>query len=262
MNFSFMSFSSPELDFKQMVDAAVRYGYAGLEPRLGSGHRHGLELDAADAVLKEAVAVAAGKDIAICCLATSCRFADPADYLDHLDQARRVIELAGKLGAPTIRVFGGSIPAGVERSQSFDQIVSSYSKLAPEAAANNVVVCMETHDDWCDPEQVAAVIKAVNHPNIAVNWDIMHPVLTAGYAMADAFSILQPYIRHVHLHDGRRTDGKLTLLPVGQGSVDHKTAIQLLKKDNYQGYLSGEWIGWEPYEVHLPREIGLLKALV
>lgn len=262
MNFSFMSFSCPELDFKQMIQAAATYGYAGVEPRLGSGHKHGIEPEAADSFLKEAVATAAKEAIAICCLATSCRFADPEDYLDHLDQARRVIELAGKLGAATIRVFGGTIPQGVERSRSFDQIVSSYSKLAPEAAANGVTVCMETHDDWCDPEQVAAVIKAVNHPNIAVNWDIMHPVLTAGYAMADVFSILQPFIRHVHLHDGSRTDGKLTLLPVGQGSVDHKTAIALLKEAGYQGYLSGEWIGWEPYEVHLPREISLLKALV
>ena len=29
---------------------------------------------------------------------------------------------------------------------------------------------------------------------------------------------------------------------------------------DYQGYLSGEWIGWEPYDVHLPRELATMKG--
>jgi hypothetical protein len=34
----------------------------------------------------------------------------------------------------------------------------------------------------------------------------------------------------------------------------------LLLTINYEGYISGEWIGWsDPYEVHLPRELATLK---
>ncbi|NLM76650.1 MAG: sugar phosphate isomerase/epimerase [Ruminococcaceae bacterium] len=262
MNFAFMSFSCPELDIRSMVATAKKYGYAGIEPRLDADHKHGIEVNATNSALKEAAAIAAEQDIKICCLATSCRFADPENYLEHQEHAGRVIELAAKIGVPAIRVFGGAIPDGVERSRSFDQIVRALGSLSDKAQEHGVALCMETHDSWCDPEQVARVIKTVNHPAVAVNWDIMHPVLTAQVAMDTAFETLKPYIRHVHVHDGVRHDGKLTLVPIGEGQVDHKSAVVLLRDCGYQGYISGEWINWEPYEVHLPREIARLKRYV
>ena len=61
--------------------------------------------------------------------------------------------------------------------------------------------------------------------------------------------------------DGGQADGKLELRPIGEGIIDHKRAAQILKEANYSGYLSGEWIGWEPYEVHLPRELAKMKEI-
>ena len=29
---------------------------------------------------------------------------------------------------------------------------------------------------------------------------------------------------------------------------------------DYPGFISGEWINWEPYEQHLPRELATLKG--
>jgi sugar phosphate isomerase/epimerase len=48
-------------------------------------------------------------------------------------------------------------------------------------------------------------------------------------------------------------------LPIGQGAYDHRRVLELLQAEGYDGYLSGEWINWEPYEVHLPRELATLK---
>ncbi len=78
--------------------------------------------------------------------------------------------------------------------------------------------------------------------------------------MADAYNILKPWIKHVHFHDGIRQGDKTTLTPIGQGQIDHKTAVELLQKDDYQGHLSGEWIKWESFDIHLPRELALIKA--
>jgi sugar phosphate isomerase/epimerase len=117
---------------------------------------------------------------------------------------------------------------------------------------------METHDDWCDPADMAAVAKK---SGAAVNWDIMHTVLTARCAAEKSFELLKPYIRHVHVHDGYRKDKDLIFTTIGGGGVDHAAPIRLLKKAGYDGFISGEWINWEPWEVHLPRELALLKAL-
>jgi sugar phosphate isomerase/epimerase len=65
----------------------------------------------------------------------------------------------------------------------------------------------------------------------------------------------------VHLHDGKlHDDGRITLVPAGRGDVDVKRAIELLERADYAGFVSGEWIGWEPAEVHLPRELAAVKG--
>jgi len=257
-----MSFSTPELDFIQTLDAAKRYGYDGFEPRLDAGHAHGIETGVSAGRIADIRRAAEESGIAVCCLATGCKFADPASCAEMTEKALRAVELASALGAPAIRVFGGGIPEGGTREQSFNLIVESLLALSGPARAAGVTVCMETHDSWCDPFAVGDIMNTVNQPSVAVNWDIMHPVLKAGYTIQAAFELLSPWIRHVHVHDGRMDGGQLTLLPVGDGVIDHAAALRLLKVGGYGGFVSGEWINWEPWQTHLPRELKTLQSLL
>ena len=49
-----MSFSCPDLSFEQMLEAAARLGYDGVEPRIASNHKHGIELDASAQTRRDA----------------------------------------------------------------------------------------------------------------------------------------------------------------------------------------------------------------
>jgi len=258
MNYSFMSFSAPELTLKESLDTAYRFGYDGFEPRLVSNHGHKIETTAPADYLVEAKKIADDAGIAFACIATSCMFSDPGTADAHVDEAKRVIDLAEKLGSRAIRVFGGKIPDGLTREKSMDSIIGSLSKLAAYAKNSGVYVCIETHDDWHDPSYVAEIAKA---SGCSVNWDIMHTDHTAKYPPKRVFELLKSYIRHIHVHDGAYIDGSLKFRPVGEGDVDHATPLKLLKQSGYEGFISGEWIGWEPWEVHLPREIAALKNL-
>jgi sugar phosphate isomerase/epimerase len=119
---------------------------------------------------------------------------------------------------------------------------------------------METHDDWCDPDHVVAVLKRVDHPAIAVNWDVMHPVRVAVWSVDDAFAALKPWLAHMHVHDGTQDEKGIAYCAMGEGIVDTRRAVQLVEAGGYEGYLSGEWINWEPYAVHLPRELATMRA--
>ena len=262
MRYSFMSFSCPQLSFAQMLEAAQRFGYAGVELRIDAEHHHGLERGASSSARRDARDRAASAGISICCVATSCRFADPAAADGHVRDGLEAIALAADLGSPRLRVFGGQIPEGMDRAAAVEQVARGLHALAEEARRHDVTVCVETHDDWCDPADVATLMRRVDHPAIAVNWDIMHPVIFAGRSMDKAFAALRPWIRHVHVHDGSLDeDCKLSMLPIGTGGVDHRRALALLAEMGYEGYISGEGINWEPWEVHLPRELAALKAL-
>jgi len=260
MKYSFMSFSCPDLDLDGMLRIAAEYGYQGVEPRVESGHRHGIELDATPAYRAEAKAKAAASGIAFSCVATSCRYADPSTCQKHVDDTLRYIDLAGDIGAPTLRVFGGTIPAGIEREAAIEAVVAALRQVAAHAASRNVKVCLETHDHWCLPQHVAEIMRRVDHPAIRVNWDIMHPVRVEKVTMAQAYAVLKPWISHCHFHDGMTIDGKLLMVPIGEGDIDHAAALRLLIADNFAGYMSGEWIAWQPYAEHLPRELAAMKG--
>jgi sugar phosphate isomerase/epimerase len=88
----------------------------------------------------------------------------------------------------------------------------------------------------------------------------MHPVRRANMSIEESFNLLKPWIKHCHFHDGIIEDEeKVKLVPIGQGQIDHKKTVELLKSMNYNSFMSGEWINWEPYEKHLPREIATMK---
>lgn len=256
-----MSFSAPGLTLSELCEVAHRYGYAGIEPRMDAGHAHGVEvaLSLADRISHRERAERHG--VALACLATSLKFADATQNPQQIEDAHLRIDLAGDLGIPALRVFGGGIPTGVSRAQAVEDAAEALTVVADHAAEREVTLCVETHDDWCDPSDVAAVLRQVDHPAIAVNWDIMHPVRMGFATMAEAFHILKPWIRHVHIHDGDMVDGHLLLMPIGTGAIDHRTAITLLRDIGYQGFISGEWINWEPWETHLPRELQTIKQL-
>jgi sugar phosphate isomerase/epimerase len=258
MKYSFMSFSTPELTLAETLALATRLGYEGIEPRLQAEHKHGIEFDTPASERKAIKAQVEDSGIALCCLATSCRYSDPANVAQMVEDTHKAIDLAGDVGAPRLRVFGGPIPEGVSRVQALAQCVESLSGVAPHAAERGVTICMETHDAWCDPHNVAAIMVAVSHPNIAVNWDIMHPVRTGNATIDESFGWLKPWIRHLHIHDGGMGE-PFSLLPIGEGAIDHRRALELLFTLPYDGYISGEWIAWEPYEVHLPRELATMK---
>ncbi len=264
MKYAFMTFSCPELDFSGVLDVARRIGYDGVEPRIDAGHKHGIDVGIGAADRAEIRRTVAAGDVALACIATSCVFADPEKTDENVEKCLRAIDLAGDLGCPTIRVFGGQIAEGMERDEAIDLVARSLTEVAGLAVERGVTVCVETHDDWCAPAHLAAVMERVDSPGVAINWDIMHPVRTRSATMDEAFEALRRWIRHVHFHDARVDEhGNPTLdfVSIGTGYVDHKTAIERLRSIGYGGFLSGEWINWsDPYESHLPRELEIVRG--
>ncbi len=263
MRYSFMTFSCPDLGLRNILALARRLGYDGIEPRAAAKHAHGVEIDAPAVWRADTRRAVADSGVALACIATSLKYADTGSggRPARVDETLRYVELARDLGCPRLRVFGGQIPAGVSRESATDAVVACLREVARRAAGSGVTLCVESHDDWCTPRDLARVMELVDSPAIAVNWDIMHPVLTGGVAMAEAWRVLGRWTRHVHAHDGDRIGGNIVHHPIGKGRIDHVTALSLLKAAGYDGFVSGEWIAWEPYETHLPRELAAMKSI-
>ena len=252
-----MSVSCPELTLDEMLAMAKEFGYDGIEPRISSNHQHGVEFDTNQHQRKEIKQKALDIGIAIGCVATSCRYANPKISQDMVNDTEKAVDLAADIGSSRIRVFGGKIGDGLDRTDAIELVAESLLSIADYASKRGVSICVETHDDWCNPIDVAAVMEKADHSAIAVNWDIMHPVRRGYATIEESFESLKPWIQHLHIHDG---SAQKSLLPIGEGDIDHKSAIERLSTIAFDGYLSGEWIGWDdPYRNYLPRELQTLK---
>ena len=234
----------PDWNLDQIVEGMTRHGYRGLEPRVGWGHAAGLELDM-PALEREAVRKRIEQEgLAICCVATGARFAtpDPEELDKHIEETRRAIDLAADLGAPVIRTFGGARGGG-ELHGIVHRTAEAYKRVMDQAQEKGVIVLMETHDEWCVSAQVRAVVEKVDHPNLRVLWDLMHPqrfmerpeetMRTIGHLTA-----------HLHAHDGRyeSVDGRIVTVGLGEGDLDHATPLRLLNGAGFDGYFSVEVI--------------------
>ncbi|MBM3261848.1 MAG: hypothetical protein FJY97_00215 [candidate division Zixibacteria bacterium] len=113
MQYAFISFSTLRLTLDEMCAVARRFGYAGIEPRMDAGHAHGVEtgLSAGERARHRDIALRHG--VTLACLATSLKYADAANNPRMIADTLECIDLAGDLGIPVLRVFGGAIPMGV-----------------------------------------------------------------------------------------------------------------------------------------------------
>ena len=142
IKYAFMSFSCPDLSLEDMLALAKLYGYDGVEPRAQARHAHGLEMEADAGTRRDAAQKASESGIALCCVATSCRYSDPDTAQQNVEDTLRCIDLAADVGAPRIRVFGGQIAEGISRERAIENLVASLRAVADHAASRGVTVCV------------------------------------------------------------------------------------------------------------------------
>lgn len=266
MKYGFMTFSFPRAGVSTIVEEARQAGYDGIELRIGRTHGHGIEIGADKETLREAVKAAADADIELYSLASSFQLAiDPLDE----DEARATLGLATGVGAKVIRVFGGPYgDANLSQEDARAQLVNglrAFGELA-EQETDGVIVALESHDAWTDPDILAGVLDEVDRVNVGLNWDPYHIVRMTGRGVAEHFPTIARHVRHTHVHDGKPSEGAPILSAIGTGIVNHREMLESLVSISYDGYLMGEWIhsimeGTTDPIAYLPRELTALKRI-
>jgi sugar phosphate isomerase/epimerase len=234
----------PDWDLPTIVEGMLRHGYVGLEPRVGWGHRAGLETDLSPAARAEARRRLEDAGLAVCCVASGARFAAtaPAERRASLAETRRCIELAADLGCPLVRTFGGPRSEPWQLHHYVEHVVEGYREVLPEASAAGVTLLLETHDDWSASAPVRAVVERVGHERCAVLWDLLHPMRVMERPEV-TFQNLSALTRHLHVHDyDYGPDGRSRAAALGEGLYDHEPPLRLLADAGFSGYASVEII--------------------
>jgi fatty-acyl-CoA synthase len=264
MRFAFSTLGCPAWSVDQVIAAAVRMGYDGVEWRLLDGNVIDPVTDRRQ--MEHAVKECRTRGIAVCALDTSCRFnlRAPSDRGVQVTSLLRWIELAHAVEVPLLRVFGGANQTGEDPTPSDGDVngwvVAALRAAAPAAEAAGVTVALETHDAFSSARRTAAVLREVASTHVGALWDSHHPY-RVGETPEEVVDALDSHLVHVHVKDARRREpgsANWELVMLGEGEVPVREQLASLARRQYSGWICVEWEKkWHPEladpEVALPR---------
>lgn len=262
MKVAFSTLACPGWTLDQIIDAALHYGYEGLELRVLDGKL--LQPDLPTETRQRVLSACQKARLPIVSVDTSVQTARP-DTVERREQVHNglaMLELAAQWEAPFIRVYGQP-PDGITESDLYDCAADALAQLAERGEQLGIAVLVETHDALASGRRAAEVLNRVPNPFAGALWDMLHP-----YRMDEqpdeTLRVLGNRVRHVHVKDGRRAGNEWQLVPLGEGEVPVVRILSALRQAGYDGWLSVEWEKyWHPElaepEIALPQHIAQLR---
>ncbi|RZQ61488.1 sugar phosphate isomerase/epimerase [Amycolatopsis suaedae] len=230
--FAVSTLGMPGVPVAEAVTIATEHGCHGLEIRAHEDEAVHIGLTERESAQVRNRITDAGLEVA--CLAGYAKVCAPGPDGPVVAELRALIELAHRIGAPSIRVF----PGGDGRPH--DRIAAVLDDLR----AAGLRLLLETHDSHPTGEAAVAVVEPFGEPAlVAVLWDALHP-WRSGEAPARTRAVLGDYLGYFQVKDAISA-GDTTPVPPGQGAVPLGECAELLR--SWSGWISLEWEkAWYP----------------
>jgi sugar phosphate isomerase/epimerase len=242
------------LTIEELIPKLGALGFDGLELLGRAPHASPLEVDQTSR--KRIRQLAEARGVEICAIGGQTDFSSPDARIRewcllHLVES---IRLARDLGAPIIRVFAAgfeNMRTDVSYRQQWNFAKEALRRASGVAEQEGVVLALQNHAPIMHSYQrVLEMIHEVGSPALKACID-PHCLWWADEPMDAAVRDCGPLLVHSHLEDFRTLSSNLEFYnpkgwvkyrdwefcPLGQGDVDHRTFVRMLKEIDYSGYL-------------------------
>ena len=169
----------------------------------------------------------------------------------ELENIKKWVDVADRLGAGHVRVFGGNVPKGATEEQAIEWAAEVLKRGAEYSGSKGIVLGVENdYGLTVAAGPTAEIVKKADSPWAGVNADTGN-LRTDGYKQLE---ILLPYATSVHLKSTVTTpDGK-------KEPADWSRLLRMLGNAGYRGYVGLEYEAENPEEI--PRLAGELRDVV
>lgn len=243
----FSTLGCPSWDWIKILDFAEQNNFAAVELRGLAGTMDlPLRPEFADNQIERSKKEVAARGLRISCVSSSANMHDTGpEHEKQLADARRFIDLASRLGAPCVRVFGNKLVG--PQAAAVEHIAGSLRELGGYAGPKNVTVILESHGDFTTSPVLREILEKAASPHVALLWDAHNTFVEGKENPEVTVRNLGKYIRHTHLKDARLASGQDNYVLTGRGDVPVKRQVELLAGIGYAGYYSFEWEkAWHP----------------
>lgn len=197
----------------------------------------------------DAIAKAAERNNVTITSFTSCiaGLTDPATHDQVVENFPKDIETAKRLNCKTVIALSGNVIPKMTRCQMSKNVIEGLKRVAPIAEEAGITIVLELlnsavnhHDYYIDnSEDMAAVLWAVNSPNVKGLYDIYHAGIMEGNVTEKILTNLD-IIGHFHAAGipGRHE--------MKQGEQNYPFICKKIEEAGYKGYLGLEYIPLKP----------------
>ena len=262
--YSFWRYRASKMTIEDCIDSAAEMGFDAVEILEKQMHRKD------DAYLQSLKRRAFVAGLSLCGMSTHQDFVSPKaeDRRANVGTTIRSIELAYKLGIPTIRVntgrwgTSGSFDElmknrGVEppldgytEEDAFPWVIDALKECLPAAERCGVVLGLENH--WglgLTPQGVLRIVDAIDSPWLQVTMD-------TGNFLEDPYERLEKIAPKTVFVQAKTYFGGGTWYTV---DLDYERIAGILRKHKYGGYVSLEYEGREDGRTAIPKSLALLR---
>ena len=248
---SFSTLGCPDWSFEKIISFAAANSYKGIEFR---GVQRELDLTKCTAFnndenIKASLNLLKKNNLKVVDLGSSAEMhhAEGEERKKNIDEAKQFIDLAQKLNCPYIRVFPNDFPDNQTHEETIKLIADSLKELGDYASAKNVSVLLETHGKVVYTTDVLNIMQQANRSHVGLVWDAYNMWSVTKEPPVQVYASLKNYIKHTHIKDAKLINGKDEYVLMGEGTSPIFEVVDLLAKNNYNGYFSFEWEKlWHP----------------
>lgn len=265
--YSFWQFRGERLGMEECIDRAAEMGFDGVELLLVQMR------DTSNAELQRIKAKAHSLGLALMGFSTHQGFVYPDASVrqENIDKTIGQIELAAKLGIPTMRINTGRwntiksfddfmASKGIEpaleghtEEEAFGWTIGAIEKLLPKAEECGVVLGLENH--WGLGRTAAGVLRiveAIKSPWLRMTLDTGN-FLENGYEQMEAMASSPVPIQLVQAKTYYGGGRWYSL------DLDYPRIADILKKARYRGWISLEFEGNEDAATAVPKSLAMLR---
>ncbi len=256
-----------KLPIETCIDEAARIGFDAVDILLRQIEN---EENVDNAYLQKLKRHALVNGVDLCCLSTHQGFVypDEARRQANIDLTIRQIETAYRLGIPVIRINTGRwgttrsfddlmanrgiepVLPGYTEEDGFKWVIDSIEKCLPKAEECGVILGLENHWGLArTPEGLLRIVNTIDSPWLKV-------LLDTGNFLEDPYDKLEMCAPQTVFMQAKTYYGGGLWYTL---DLDYERIARIMKKHNYQGYVSLEFEGNEDWQTALPKGLALLR---
>jgi sugar phosphate isomerase/epimerase len=259
MKLSFTTLATPGLNGTEVIKLAKKFGYGGVDLRVSNnkGELTERSTDSEIRQLRNTFDSEGIKPSGLFCYNVKAGYKD-ATWQDMVESILRNMEIAFKLGSPSIRVFAGN-PRDFENGNDYIKRTAETINEVLYKHDSGIVIMIQNHDGGFTFMHTYEAIKIAGNPRFKIAFSPDH-CLIENEDMNDVYSKAKEISGQFYVADMVKSaeDGKFHTVFPGEGDVGIESAYKAIGGKDFDGWVTFKWERlWRPEleaaETVLPR---------